>query len=201
MGLSKTQIYNNALLKVSKKQVDTPDDETFEADMCNALWEQALDRSLACHNWKSAIKTVQLTETSGSPTMYDYTFQLPNDCIEILKAYKSTDRDDFDFEWDTHGSEFYTDQSTIYIKYVARPTNTEFLSTHLTDVIIWNLAIAISYPMTNDGAREGELRQELESIILPRARANDAMQGREIEYEESPWIESFNGTSPSIGRP
>ena len=199
MGLSKIQIYNNALLKVCKKQIDTPNDDSFEAKTCNALWDMALERTLACFTWSSTVKNTQLTETSSTPTMFENSFQLPNDCVKILQAYASTDRDNFDFEWNTQGREFLTNESTIYIKYIARPTDTSLLNAHITDVIIWNLAMGLSYPFTGEDNRERALREEFERVILPRAKANDAMENREIEYEESPWMESRNGSSPSIG--
>ena len=95
MGLSRTQIYNNALLKVSKKTVDTPDDDTFEANTCNSLWEAALDRSVTSHNWSRATRLVTVNETASDPiALYGKSFQLPNDCEKVVRAYKSTDRDD-----------------------------------------------------------------------------------------------------------
>jgi hypothetical protein len=202
MGLSKTEIYNNALLKVSKKTVDTPDDGTFEANTCNALWDGALRRSLAAHNWSSVIRRVQVDETADSPiNIYEHSYQLPNDCVKVVRAYRSTARDDFDFFWVTEGRELLTNETVVYIKYVAEPKTTEFLNDHLTDVIIWNLAMALSYPFTGDDNRERALRQEFEQIVLPRARAGDAMESREIEYEESPGIESLYQSGPIIGRP
>ena len=200
MGLSKTQIYNNALLKVSKKQVDTPDDDTFEANTCNALWDMALDRTLACFNWSSTIKNAVLDATLDTPTMWEYSFQLPNDWVKTIKAYNSTDRDDFDFEWREYGREFRTNDSLIYIDYIARPASTEFLNSHITDVLIWNLAMALSFPFTGEDSRERVLREEFERVILPRAKANDAMESREIQYEESPWVESMYGSNPEIRR-
>ena len=199
MGLSKTQIYNNALLKVSKKQIDTPDDDSFEANTCNALWDMALERTLACHNWSSTIKNVALDSTLDTPNMFGYSFQLPNDCVKILNAYKSTDRDDFDFEWVTEERELLTNESSVYIDYIAKPTSTEFLNAHITDVIIWNLAMALTFPFTGDDNRERVLREEFERIVLPRAKAGDAMESREIQYEESPWIHSLYGSDPTIG--
>ena len=199
MGLSKTQIYNNALLKVSKKQIDTPEDGTFEANTCNALWDMAIERTLACHNWSSTIKNVALDSTLDTPNMFSYSFRLPNDCVKILKAYNSTDRDYFDFEWVTQEREFLTNESTVYIDYIAKPTTTEFLNAHITDVIIWNLAMALSFPFTGEDGRERVLREEFERIVLPRAKAGDAMESREIQYEESPWIESLYGSNPAIG--
>jgi len=200
MGLSKTQIYNNALLKVSKRQIDTPEDDTFESNTCNSLWDMALERTLACFTWSSTIKNVALDTTVDTPNMWGYSFQLPNDCIKILRAYNGTDRDDFDFEWKTYEREFWTNNSLVYIDYVAKPTSTEFLNAHITDVIIWNLAMALSFPFSGEDGRERALREEFERIILPRAKAGDAMESREIEYEESPWIESLYGSYPTIGR-
>ena len=200
MGLSKVEIYNNALLKVSKKTVSTIDDDTYEANTCNALWDGALSRTLGAFNWSSCISYIALDELSTDPAgRYDKQYQLPNDCEKVIRAYSSTDRDDFDFEWVTNGRKLLTDETVVYIQYIARPTNTENLNAHITDVLIWNLAMVLCMPMSGDDARETRLRQEFEQVVLPRAKANDAMESREIEYEESPWIQSLYGTSPYIG--
>jgi len=199
MGLSKVDIYNNALLGVSKKLLSTPDDDTFEANVCNALWSQVIRRSLACHNWSSCIKRVALDELSTVPTTgYANQYQLPNDYVSVIRAYRSTQHDDFDFEWVVEDGKLLSDESVIYIKYVAIPTNTESLNAHLTDVLIWNLKMALCFAFTGDDNRERALRQEFEQVVLPRAKANDAMESREIEWEESPAIESLFGGSPTI---
>lgn len=202
MGLSKTDIYNNALLKVSKLTVSSPDDRTTQSKTCNALWDQAFRRTLACHNWSSTIKRVALDRLSTAPTTgYEYQYQLPNDCVKVIRAYRSTAHDDFDFEWVTEGNALLSDESVVYIKYVSMPTNTEGLNAHITDVLIWNLAMALCFPFTGDDNRERALRQEFEQVVLPRAKAGDAMESREIEWEESPWIESLYGETPTIGTP
>lgn len=200
MGLSKVDIYNNALLGVSKKFVSTVDDGTFESRTCNILWDQVLRRTLAAHNWSSCIKRVALDELSDAPNAgYEYQYQLPNDYVKVIKAYSSTDRDDFDFEWVIEDGKLKSDESVLYIKYVFIPQNTEGLNAHVTDVLIWNLKMALCFPFTGDDNRERALRQEFEQVILPRARANDAMESREIEYEESPWVQSLYGNDPTIG--
>ncbi len=200
--LSKLDIFNTALLKVSKKTVSSVDDGTFESKMCNTLWEPALRRTLAAHNWSSTIKRVQLDRVVPVPTFgYSYFYRLPNDCIKVLQAYRSAEHDDFDFEWVIEGRLLLSDEEVAYIKYVAQPQNIEGMNSHFTEVLIWNLAMALCFPFTGDDNRERVLRQEFEAVILPRAKAGDAMESREIEYEESPWIESLYSDTPSIGRP
>ncbi len=201
MGLSKVDIYNNALLKVSKKLVSTTDDGSFEEKICSQLFPQALQRTLGCHNWSSTIRRAELNRIIGTPSFgYQYQYQLPNDCVKVVRAYKSTLKDDFDFYWVTEGRLLLSDTEVVYIKYVREPQNTDQLNTHITDVLIWNLALGLCYPFTGDDNRERALRQEFETVILPRAKANDAMESREVEFEESPWIESLYGGSPSLGR-
>ena len=201
MSLSKIDIFNSALLKVSKRYVSSVDDSTFEAKTCNTLWEPALRSVLACHNWSSTIKRAQLDLITLIPACgYGYAYRLPNDCIKVVQAYRSDDHDDFDFEWVTEGSTILSDEEVVYIKYVAMPKNTEGMNSHFTEALIWNLAMRLCFPFTGDDNRERVLRQEYETVILPRAKAGDAMESREIEFEESPWIESLLGNEPSIGR-
>lgn len=197
MGLSKKELYNNALAKVTRKRVSSVDENTFEANTCNELYPKALNDACFEHSWSSLIKRVALVETSDSPVAaYDNSFQLPNDYIKLVNAYNSTSKDSFDFEWEIQGSLFLTNESTVYIKYVHLPSSPNIMNPPLTNVVAYKLAIALAFPMNAKPEREGQLILQYEQNALPRAKAQDSQESRYIEFEENPWIESLYDLSP-----
>lgn len=197
MALSKKQIYNNALSKVCRKRITGVDDGTHESNLCNSLYDSALMETLWEHSWSSVIKRVKLVETDSDPLFaYGKSFQMPNDYIRLIQAYKSEDNQDFDFNWELQGKLFLTNQSDIYIKYVQLPQSPEFMNMPLTTCVTHKLAIALAYPMKADDGRENQLVAQYESNILPRAKSLDSQENRFIEFEENPWIESLYDLGP-----
>ena len=199
MGLSKKEVYNNALSKVCRKRITSVDDDSFESNLCNELYSKALDDAISEHSWSSLIKRIKLVETLGSPVMtYAKSFQLPNDFNRLINAYYSTDSDSFDFIWEIQGTELLTDETSVYIKYVSKPATTEVMSAPLTNVLVQKIAIALAFPMNADPAREDQLIAQYETNILPRAKSIDSMDSHFVEIEENPAIESLYSLNPRI---
>ena len=199
MGLSKKEVYNNALSKVCRKRITSVDDDSHEANLCNDLYAKALDDAVSEHSWSSLTKRVQLVETLGSPVMtYAKSFQLPNDFNRLINAYYSSDAWSYDFVWEIQKTELLTDETTVYIKYIHEPATTEVMSAPLTNVLVQKLAIALAFPMNADPAREDQLLVQYETNILPRAKSIDSMDSHFVEVEENPAIESLYALNPRI---
>lgn len=197
MALSKKQIFNNALSKVCRKRITSVDDGTYEANLCNSLYDSALMEALWEHSWSSAIKRVKLVETASDPLFaYGKSHQLPNDYIRLIQAYKSTDNQDFDFQWELQGKLLLSDYSDIYTKYIYLPASPESMNMPLTTVVTYKLAIALCFPLKAEGDRENQLMSQYESNVLPRAKALDSQESRFIEFEENPWVESLYDLGP-----
>lgn len=197
MGLSKKDIYNNALQKVSRQRISTVDDGSYEANLCNDLFPRILDSALYEHSWNCCTSRVALVKLDETPDFaYTNTFKLPNDCIRVIQAYYDSEKWSFDFQWEIQGSTILTDADTVYLKYVARPTNFEELNPSMTDVLVYRLALELAMPLQLDRQDEQYLRNQYETNILPRAKSIDSMQSRYLEYEENPWVESLNSYFP-----
>lgn len=193
MALSKKDIYNNALSKVSRKRISSVDDGSFEANLCNDLFPKALNDALYEHAWGSCRKFAKLVAKSATPIhSFEYAYQLPNDYVRIIQAYYAESKHYFDFLWEIQGDTLLTSRDEVYIKYIHVPENIEILNTALANVVVYKLAMALCFPMQADGDRENQLMQQYEQIALPRAKAQDSMETRNLEYEEEPWIESLN---------
>lgn len=199
MGLSQKDIYNNALQKVSRRRISTIDDGSYEANLCNDLFTLALEDTLYEHNWSSCSARIELVKLSGDPPHgYTNRFQLPNDCVRVIQGYYNERKESFDFEWQIEGRTLLTNQESVFLRYVFRPTNFEALNPAITNCIVFKLAMALAVPLQLDRADENALLQQYERITLPRAKALDSMESRYLEFEENPWIESMQNDFPQI---
>ena len=192
MGLPLKSIYNNALSKVCRKRLASVDEGSYQSNICNELYPNALRDALNESSWSSALKRVKLVQLSDSPVAgYSNAFRIPNDFVRLINAYTGTDRDSFDFQWEIQGSTLITNESDVYIKYVAVPLTSEEMNQSLTNAVVQKLAIMLAFPMQADGDREDQLIVQYENKVLPRAKATDAMDSRYLEFEENPAIESM----------
>ena len=192
MNLSKKDIYNNALAKVSRKQIASVTDGSYESNLCNALFPKAMNDALYEHSWGSCRKFAKLTQLSETPiASFEYAYQLPNDYVRLIQAYRSEAKWDFDFEWEIQGDTLLTNEGAVYLKYIHVPENIEILNAALAEVLTYRLAFALCFPMQADGDRENQLLMQYQQLILPRAKALDSMETRNLEYEEEPWIDSL----------
>jgi hypothetical protein len=199
MGLSQKDIYNNALQKVSRRRISTIDDGSYEANLCNDLFPRTLDNTLYEHNWNSCAKRAELVKLSEAPPHgYANAFQLPNDCVRVIQGYYNERKESFDFEWQIEGRTLLTNQESVFLRYVFRPTNFEALNSAITECIVFKLAMALVIPLQLDRADEQSMLQEYERITLPRAKSLDSMESRYLEFEENPWIESMQNDYPQI---
>ena len=197
MGLSKKELYNNALAKVTRKRIADVDEGTFESKACNELYPKALNDALFEHSWSSVIRRVQLVEVTPAPAIiYEHAFQLPNDYVKMVNAYSSIEKDSFDFEWEIDGTTLITNEASVYIKYVYLPASTEVMNPPLTSVVVHKLAMALAYPVNADEKREDQLATQYEMNVLPRAKSGDSMESRYQEFEENPWVEGMYDLNP-----
>ena len=80
-------ICNTALLMVNASQVNSFNDSTREAQMCEAFYETTKKDLLTKFSWSFSLFQEKLARTTNEPLFdYKYEFQLPTDYLRILKT-------------------------------------------------------------------------------------------------------------------
>ena len=192
MPVSKKELFNAALSKVTRDMIDSVDEDSTEAKFCRELYPTALSDVLIEHSWTSQVKLVLLVKLELAPDhAYANRFQLPADFSRLIQAYYDSSKDSFDFEWEVRGKELWTNSAAVYIKYVAWPQSTEAMNGAIIMALTQRLAILLAFPLSADGDREDQLLKQYETIYLPRSKAIDSMESRYVEFEEEPLIEAM----------
>jgi len=205
MGLSQLEICNHALLKVGADTVDTLTEPTSSADgtkrsisLCNTFFDQAYEEVLRIYPWNSAKKRATLTLTDNPDFGYEKRAALPDDFIRLVNVFRYEDERDQGTAWVVEGGYILSDYDTMYLKYIAKPTDTTELEPLCTNAVICNLALKLCTALQLDDDWAGRISDELHGRILPSARSIDTMENKELLLEESSWINSRNFENPYI---
>lgn len=82
------------------------------------------------------------------------------------------------------------DLMVVHVEYIYDLTTISSFSPLLYNTIAYKLATKVVVAITNNPKAKVELTEELEKLILPTARSQDARQGRMRQYFDSSWIRS-----------
>jgi len=206
MALAKIDICNQALLKVGQREVNsldtssgTNEEQIRGAKLCNIFYDQAFDEVLRMYPWNCCVKRATPGRSTDTPAFgYDYSFHLPSDCVRIINIFDSVEEYDDGMQWVIEGRNILCDYGTIYLKYVAKPSNVNALDSLCRQALICNLAFKLCTPLQLDDDWSGRLVNELHQVILPMARSVDTIENKELLLEESSWILGRDIDTPSL---
>ena len=151
---SVVDICNSALNLLGASTISALTEDTKNARLCNQRYEPMRNRVFRSHNWNCLIKRVQLAQDSTGPVVeYTYGYTLPSDCLRVLKIHNgSTDSIKSALDYKIEGRKVVTDQTTIYLVYVAIDTDPTNYDSYLYEAISHQLAADICYAITNNSA-------------------------------------------------
>ena len=206
MALSKIDVCNHALLKVGADLIASLDTSSAtdegvirSATLCNVFYDQALEETLRLYPWNCCTKRATPTKLATAPAFgYDNAFQIPNDCMRIINIFDNVNQYDGEMRWTIEGDHILCDYSTIYLKYIAKPTSVGILDPLAMQAFICVLASKLCSPLQLDSDWAMRITNELYQIVLPQARSIDTIENKELMLEESYWITGRNFDRPTI---
>ena len=143
---------NSALNLLGASTISSLTEDTKNARLCNQRYEPIRNRVFRSHNWNCLIKRVQLAQDSTGPVVeYTYGYTLPTDCLRVLKIHNgSTDSIKSALDYKIEGRKVVTDETTIYLVYIALITDPNEFDSYLREAISHQLAADICYAITNN---------------------------------------------------
>ena len=198
MGLSKTQICNQALLRVGADIVESLDTDVNSTEgtvesalLCNVLFDQALDEVLRLYQWNCCTKRAIPNKLTEAPVFgYASAFQAPNDFLRLLQITDNPNHWVDEIEWVFEDGQILCDYDAIYIRYINRPEDVTDLDPLATRALICLLASKLATPLQQDDNLSQRLLNELYSVILPEARSIDTFENYDLQLPESQWLTS-----------
>lgn len=148
MSTSQVDICNKALGNIGISQfMNSMDEQSNEALVCNRFYNVALDRVLAEYPWRFATKTVALADVGTPPDRWAYRYRYPSDCIQVLYVDNEETAYEVIADTDNDALAICSDAVEAEVTYVARVTQTRLYSPLFVDALAWSLAIDIAAPL------------------------------------------------------
>jgi hypothetical protein len=186
---SVVEICNNALIKLDAPTITSLSDNTKSAIACNLMYPQIRDDMLTAHPWNFAIEQASLSQLVAAPTFeFDYKYQLPADCLRVLKAVDSSE---VQIQFKIKGRQLHTDETTVDIEYIKQVTDSTQFSAQFIDVLATRLAAEIGYSMAGGTAKSDSL-MNLYGLKLREAKRRDGQEGTPDKIQTNTWIDSRN---------
>jgi len=198
MATDSTQICNFALGRIGNAFISNINDvDTQEAILCKLHFQQTMDEELRFYVWNSAEAQLQLVKEaapSKQPILdYKFIYKLPNDpfCLRVLDVNDSLER------WRVSGRNILTDidsdVETVNLRFTKRITDILEMDSLLVKVIYTQLALKISWPLTQSEKIYNNILQEYTRLIGPLAKFIDSTENRDDHTQQSGWENSRGG--------
>ena len=143
---------NSALNLIGASTISALTEDTKNARLCNQRYEPVRNRVFRGHNWNCLIKRVELAQNSTAPVVeYTYAYALPSDFLRVMKIHNgTTDSIAADLDYKVEGKNIVTNQTTVYLAYIALDTDPNNYDAYLREAISHQLAADLAYAITNN---------------------------------------------------
>lgn len=190
MATSRTEICNFALGLISDKSIsDINDKEDVNAKLCLLHYQQTLDEELRAYAWNGAFHEAKLAQkpTEESPLIeYEFAYSLPNNpfCLRPLRVNDGVEN------FIISGRLLFSDNDNIILGYTKRITNIAEMDPLLVKVLYTQLAIKLSFPITQSTKIGDKLLRDYETLVAPLAKFIDSIETRPRFRDRSNFVES-----------
>lgn len=190
MAFTAADIKNLALQEINHESItDWTDTSNTDIPIINAQYSLAKSVALSMYQWSWAFKYAELTgsDNTGTLTKYKYVMALPNDFIGYLSAY-TDDNMHILADYVNVGSNIYTNNEKLYIKYIASCEESTF-TPEFVDWFKIFLAMRLNGYLNGDMQRQQLLSGE-EPIYFRKAKNIDSKRNKHDSLDGNPllWV-------------
>lgn len=185
---SQVRLVNQALLLLGESVIQSLDEDTSEAKIADAFYEDARDHCLRDIKPSFARRrSGDLVAVAKPEFDWDFAFQLPQGCLVVLDIPKwdvqfSSPRQD---AWRVEGKTILSNRSALSVLYIARDENVDAqMDASFKKALAAYLAYEMAYPITNDNTKVSAMYSLYEQRA-DDARATYALEGSTIVLENT----------------
>ena len=198
MAISTVKICNAALSLIKVKQITnaTLSSGTEAERQCSLMFPILRDKLLHAHPWNFAEKRQALAALTETPPFeYTYYYQLPADCLRVLRLYD----EDASYRIEAE-NRLATDASPCNLIYISAVTDVAQFDPGFTQALIYNLASHLAVVMSANRTLAAELRQRAREE-LSLAKSQDAQEGYPLQRRtKGGWLSARRSRSGISGR-
>jgi hypothetical protein len=193
---SDVEICNLALVKVGSERIASLLDESKQAKILNAIYNQKKDAELAANHWTFATKRASIPASSTAPAFgWKYAYPLPSDFLRMIQVgdnysfYDSGDGAIFSIE----GKSILTNEpAPLKIRYIYRVENSGILPALFVEVLAARLHIEIVEALSQS-ASKADVAMNGYKMALRAARKANAIEMPPQMVPDHSWTRELRG--------
>jgi len=186
---SDIDIASQALQLIGASPINSFSDPGAGAKVASNIYESTLRNLLTSTYWTFTLKKQELNLLTSPPVNeFQYQFQIPTDCLKVLKVYPQT-------YYKIYGDKILTNTKTLSIDYVHRP-ETNLLPDYFTWALTYKLAADFAMSVTYNENVNALYEQKFRAQIA-EAYAADGQQNPQTPIQDQPFTDvRFGGGYP-----
>lgn len=187
MAESKVSICNRALQYLKVERINSLDETTEQARVCQLMYEGALASLLREHAWNFARAVTPLTPAAKNDNPeWAQAYALPGDCLRALRVFGAPGTldpslseilRDAEARFEIIGGTVYTDLAQAYIEYVSKASDPTCFDACFSEILSLKLAADMAMSLTGN-AEYGSYYAQRAAQALGRAKEIDAGEAR-----------------------
>ena len=183
--MDKTGIANLALSNLGEARIQSLTENSSRARACSARIDGVLETVLRMAVWNSALERKLLTQIDAPLFGWNYTYQLPSDCIKVVEVEPVS-------KFHVEKRNILSNETTLYLLYIATPTDTNNLDSLLAEAIAMKLAVEVAETLTSQEGLKQEMAQKY-FLALQEARSANSRDKTPEHRERSSWLDAKKG--------
>lgn len=190
--MDKTGIANLALSNLGEARIQSLSENSSRARACSARINEVIETVLRMNVWNSALERKLLTQIDAPIFGWNYTYQLPADCIKVVEVEPVS-------KYQVEKKNILSNETSLYLLYVATPTDTNNLDSLLAEAIAMKLAVEIAESLTSKEGLKKEMSQKY-FMALQEARSANSRDKTPEHRERSSYLDAKKGRYSVIHR-
>jgi len=180
-SVSEVSICNQALGWLGSNLITSFQDNTVESNLCEANYDLIRDSVLSETSWSFALRRVELAGLSTPELGYGKAYQLPSDCLSLVRAYKNENmRPNDTLDYTLEDRKVLTDNGTCFIKYIFQQSDVQRFTPAFVQALAYRIASDLAIPLTKSAGLQKQYLG-LYQLRLTDASATDGQQSRNQE--------------------
>lgn len=188
---SKTDICNQALLRLGQPAIMEGSDDSVTARRVTQEFDAALGAILRIHPWPFAIARKELNRSTTTPVFgFAYYYMLPSDIARLIEVDTGSNA------YQIEGTFIATNSAYVKIRYISKIQAMENMDDAVANTLSLYLASVLAIIITENQSLKSQLYEEY-SVSLASARNIWSVEDYPQTMEESSWVVSrTNGGGP-----
>lgn len=180
---SKTDIANEALLKIGERRIVSIEDSTDKsAVLINEIWETTVKQVSSILPWKCFTNRATLAVSAATPAFgWDYKFVLPTDCLRVLYVNGYSDPSPSYFAME--GCYLLSNSDTAQLVYTAYEEDPTKYSAHFIECLSVYLASKLAIQRRQDTQLADALTKEYQSLVQNYGEYVDLVETKSLWRE------------------